>query len=547
MSFRAKFKIMVIVAAAGMMALAGFWIHDEHATLLSEKMQKTRNLVEVPYSVMAKQYQLESEGKISRTEAQRRAIEQIRVMRYEGSNYFWINDEHPTMIMHPIKPELDGEDLTAVKDPRGHAIFVELVRAAKSLNGGYVRYLWPKPGSSQPVEKLSYVRRFAPWGWVIGTGIYIDDVNAVWRESALAAGGVALACLLPLLIVSIGTARSIVLRLQNIVERFRDIAEGKGDLTKRIEIASHDEIGQLAGWFNAFMDELHEIVRAIIHNAHEISAASETLSASSGRIIARTDQAAAKVQLLSDADDEVNNNLQTFGSGAEEMNSTIAEIARNATEAARVAGEAVQSVEAANQTVSLLGDSSIEIGKVIEVITSIAQQTNLLALNATIEAARAGEAGKGFVVVANEVKELAKQTAKATEEIREKITVIQENTGGAVAAIGGIKGVIGKISQISTEIATAVEQQSTTTNAMSKNAAAATRGAKVISDNIKSVAEAARNISMNVTEAQPATEQLGLMARQLRELVERFKVESRGRAKPKATRAQAAARAAGAL
>jgi methyl-accepting chemotaxis protein len=206
------------------------------------------------------------------------------------------------------------------------------------------------------------------------------------------------------------------------------------------------------------------------------------------------------------------------------MNATIAEIAKNATEAARVSGEAVEAAESANQTVSKLGDSSVEIGKVIEVITSIAQQTNLLALNATIEAARAGEAGKGFAVVANEVKELAKQTAKATEEIKQKITVIRENTSGAVEAIGGIKGVIDKISHISTVIATAVEEQSATTGEMTRNVAEAARGAATISSNIQGVAEAAQNTSTNVGEAQTATEHLAKMANQLRDLVGRFKV-----------------------
>ena len=180
--------------------------------------------------------------------------------------------------------------------------------------------------------------------------------------------------------------------------------------------------------------------------------------------------------------------------------------------------------ESANSTVSRLGDSSVEIGKVIEVITSIAQQTNLLALNATIEAARAGEAGKGFAVVANEVKELAKQTAKATEEIKQKITVIRENTGGAIEAIGGIRGVIEKISHISTEIATAVEEQSATTSEMARNVNEAARGAATISDNIRGVAQAAQNTSTNVAEAQTATEHLAAMATELRDLVGRFKV-----------------------
>src|SRR6266496_4497572 len=194
MKLTTKFKIMVAVAALGLIAVAGFWIKSQRSTMLSEKLQKTRNLVEIPYTVLEQQYLLEKEGKISRPEAQRRAIDAIRAMRYAGNNYFWINDEHPTMVMHPMKPEMEGQDLTSVKDPSGKAIFVDFVNAARTPNGDYVYYLWPMPGKEQPVAKLSFVKSFAPWGWVIGTGIYIDDVDAAWRTAALTAVGLSLAC-----------------------------------------------------------------------------------------------------------------------------------------------------------------------------------------------------------------------------------------------------------------------------------------------------------------------------------------------------------------
>ncbi len=537
-----------MVSAAGLVAIAGFWIKNQRSALLTEKMEKTKNLVEVPYSVMEKQYQLEKEGKISREEAQRRALEVIRSMRYEGNNYFWINDEHPTMIMHPMKPELEGKDLTTVTDPSGKAMFVEFVRAAQAPEGGYVHYLWPKPGKDQPVDKVSFVKRFAAWDWVIGTGIYIDDLDAAWRKNALTAGGLALACLIPLVVVSITTSRSIFLRLNDMVDRVKDVAEGEGDLTKRIGVTSDDEIGELAKWFNVFMDRLQEMVRAIAENALQVAAASAELSSTSQQITANSEETTAQAMVVSDAGSQVNSHLQTLATSSEEMNATICEIAKNATEAARVAAAAAEAAESANATVSRLGDSSVEIGKVIEVITSIAQQTNLLALNATIEAARAGEAGKGFAVVAHEVKELAKQTSKATEEIRQKIAAIRENANGAVSAIEGIKGVIDGVSHISTVIATAVEEQSATTSEMARNVMEAAQGAATISHNIKGVAEAAQNTSTNVGEEQTATEHLSRMANQLRDLVGRFKINAAISARQdEAPSMKAARRAAGAL
>ncbi len=321
-------------------------------------------------------------------------------------------------------------------------------------------------------------------------------------------------------------AKSISEPLQNIAARLKDISEGEGDLTKTVEVSGKDEVGEVALYFNQFVAKLRAMINAISENAEHVASASEEMSATSHQITANSEETSAQARVVSEAGEHINRNLQTIATGSEEMSATVNEIAKNAMEAAKVSSEAVATAEATNATVGKLGESSAEIGKVIEVITSIAQQTNLLALNATIEAARAGEAGKGFAVVANEVKELAKQTAKATEEIGHKINAIQTNTTGAVEAIGSIKTVIDKISHISGVIATAVEEQSATTNEMTRNVGEAAKGAGEISNNIAGVAEAAQSTSNSVAEAQKATEHLAEMAQQLRQLVGQFKVNA---------------------
>ena len=254
-----------------------------------------------------------------------------------------------------------------------------------------------------------------------------------------------------------------------------------------------------------------------------LASAAEELTATAQQMSANAEETSAQANVVSAASEQVNKNLQTVSAGTEEMGASIREIAKNATEAAKIATSAVKLAEQTNQTVTKLGDSSTEIGQVIEVITSIAQQTNLLALNATIEAARAGEAGKGFAVVANEVKELAKETAKATEDISRKIEGIQTDTKGAVDAIASITQVINEVNSISSTIATAVEEQNATTNEMARNLSEAARGSGEIVHNVAGVAEAAQNTTRGATDTQRAASELARMATSLRELVARFK------------------------
>ncbi|MGA2430521.1 MAG: methyl-accepting chemotaxis protein [Candidatus Acidiferrum sp.] len=297
-----------------------------------------------------------------------------------------------------------------------------------------------------------------------------------------------------------------------------------GDLTRAdLKITSQDELADLATAMNKMKNSLRKLIQSMANNAQVVASSSEELSSTSQQMSASAEETSSQANVVSTAGEQVNRNLQTVATGSEEMSVSIKEIAKNATEAAKVATGAVRVAETANATVGKLGESSAEIGQVIKVITSIAQQTNLLALNATIEAARAGEAGKGFAVVANEVKELAKQTAKATEDISQKIEAIQTDTKSAVDAIGMISGVIGQINDISSTIATAVEEQNATTNEMSRNVTEAARGASEISKNIAGVAEAAQTTSHGAGDSQKAAAQLAHMSTELRELVAQFK------------------------
>jgi methyl-accepting chemotaxis protein len=295
------------------------------------------------------------------------------------------------------------------------------------------------------------------------------------------------------------------------------------DLQARVEGDHQGDFAQLQNDINRMAADLQESLRSINQNAESLATASEELTAVSHQMAGNAEETATQANVVSAASEQVSANVGTVASSGEQMQSSIREIAKNANEAARVAKNAVHSATTTNVTISKLGESSMEIGNVIKVITSIAQQTNLLALNATIEAARAGEAGKGFAVVANEVKELAKQTAKATEEISRKIEAIQGDTKAAVGAIGEISSVINQINDISNSIASAVEEQTVTTNEINRSMSEAAKGVGDITKNITGVAVAAKSTTEGAANTQSAASELSRMANQLQGVVARFK------------------------
>ncbi len=368
---------------------------------------------------------------------------------------------------------------------------------------------------------------FDRWGYSVLAAYPQSDVAAKLRGMELMVSGSVLVVSLVVVLAQFGLiARLILTPLTKTVAVLEGLADG--DLRQHIEVTSADEIGVMGQALNRAIEGISRTIESIAGNADRMATASDKLNATSQQISANSEETSAQADMVTKTAESVSQNLQTVATGAEEMGASIKEIAKNATEAARVATSAVHVAENTNATVSKLGESSAEIGQVIKVITSIAQQTNLLALNATIEAARAGEAGKGFAVVANEVKELAKETAKATEDISRKIAAIQTDTRASVEAIGTITTVIRQINDISNTIATAVEEQNATTNEMARNVSDAAHGSGEISSNIAGVAQAADSTSRGAGDTQKAAQELVGASTELRRLVGQFKTTSDG-------------------
>ncbi|SDC96740.1 methyl-accepting chemotaxis sensory transducer with Cache sensor [Geodermatophilus telluris] len=319
-------------------------------------------------------------------------------------------------------------------------------------------------------------------------------------------------------------ARRVVAPLDALRSRMEEIADGDGDLTARVDESRRDEIGRLGAAFNRFVAKVADTVTGIGRASGSLVELSAGMSGVSGRLAGSVEQTSAQAQQVSAVAEQLSRNVQTVAAGAEEMGVSIREIASNASEAARIAGEAVLVAQSTKQTVATLGDSSRAIGEVVRVITGIAEQTNLLALNATIEAARAGEAGKGFAVVATEVKDLAQETAKATEDITRRIQAIQGDTDRAVAAIARIDEVVSQISDYQTTIASAVEEQTATTSEMSRGVTEAAQGTGSIADAVVTVSTVSTETEQDALQARSAADGVAEVTAELSRLVSQFKV-----------------------
>jgi methyl-accepting chemotaxis protein len=438
-------KLVVLIAAGllGLLASTGQVLVALKREMLEDRQVKTRHLVEVAHGVIAHFGEAAAAGRMTTEEAKGAALAALKTLRYGGSEYFWVNDMAPVMIMHPYKPELDGQDLTNYRDPNGKALFVAFVDKVKREGAGFVDYMWPKPGFSQPVSKTSYVKGYAPWGWVVGSGIYLDDVDTAFNGE-LGKLGLASA-IIAILVGFVGwlIARSLTRPIAAAVAVARQLSHG--DLTARVEAGGRDEVGKL-------LEAQADLVTELAHVIGEVRAGSEALTFASSQV----SQAS---QGLSQGTGELSSSVDAITSALEEMSASITQNAENSRltdEMARKgAHDAIEGSKAVKETVAAMN----VIAEKITIIDEIAYQTNLLALNAAIEAARAGDQGRGFAVVAGEVRKLAERAQKAAGEIGGLADSSVSVADRSRALLDALVPSIQKTADLVQEVAAASQQQ----------------------------------------------------------------------------------------
>ena len=459
LQFASKAVIISLAFVVPLLGLLAWQLKSGADEAMLSRMNATRQHVEVAHGVLKWAHAQETAGKLSREQAQESARKMLAGMRYDGNEYFWVNDMHPRMVMHPIKPELDGKELGGMKDPNGFALFNAFVEKVRKEGKGFVNYQWPKPGHDKPVDKLSFVTGFEPWGWVLGSGIYLDDVNAAVKKNAMIDGGIVLA--------SMGLAAYLFLSFYRVMDgglketRRHLRAMTAGDLTTSPNPWGQDEASELMFELREMQDSLRTMVLRVRRSSDEIVHSSSEIASGSMDLSSRTELAAANLEQSAASMEEITSTVRNTSDATAEASRVAGHNAEVASEGGRVMSEVVTTMEN-------IRSSSGKIGEIVGTIDGIAFQTNLLALNAAVEAARAGEQGRGFAVVAAEVRTLAQRSAAAAREIKnligDSIGQVEAGTGIVRKAGATIEDIVNssqRVNDLLGEVATGAREQST--------------------------------------------------------------------------------------
>ncbi|MAC48152.1 methyl-accepting chemotaxis protein [Oceanospirillum beijerinckii] len=442
-NIKIKYKLWVIIAlmAMGTAVLISVSLMSLKENLLEDRKQKTKHVVETVYSFLHHYYAQEQSGALTREAAQQAASKAIERLRYDKDEYFWINDMNAVVVMHPIKPSLNGKNLSGLADANGKKIFTEFVGVVKQAGEGYVSYLWPKPGHEEPQAKISYVKGFAPWGWIVGNGIYLNDMDDIFWATlvqysitvgilTLLIGGLAL------FIIHMITTQ--ITRLKNTMVDVKD----SGDLRQRVDISNKDELGDMAGAFNHMMDKFQNIVNSVGQSTGQLTEAINqmgTITESTTKGVTRqrteTEQSAAAMNEMAASAQQTASIAEQANEATRAAHEQTEHGLRIVEEATRSINELAHDVQQSSEVINELESHTAKIESILDVIGGISEQTNLLALNAAIEAARAGEQGRGFAVVADEVRQLAQRSAESTQQIQDMIHELQSRSKIAVDAM----------------------------------------------------------------------------------------------------------------
>jgi methyl-accepting chemotaxis protein len=518
LSVARRLAALVTLTLLSMLALLASMMVSERNLLLDERAANVRQVVETVHGIAVHYHALAAKGEMSDAEAQQRAMEAMRPLRYSGNEYFWVNDMVPRMLMHPIRPELQGQDLSGNKDPSGKLLFVEFVNVVKRQGEGFISYLWPKPGSDKPVEKVSYVKGFAPWGWVIGSGVYTDTVQATFLQRLAQAGGITALLALLLLAVSWMIAHSIFRQLGAEPAQLNAITHriANGDLT--VDIPPTRDSNSVTHGIRAMRDSVAHIVRDVRQGAEGVATASSEIAQGNHDLSGRTESQASALQQTAASMEQLGSTVRQNSDSAQQAN----QLALSATQVAEQAGGVVGQVV---HTMRDIDASSHKIADIIGVIDGIAFQTNILALNAAVEAARAGEQGRGFAVVAGEVRLLAGRSAEAAKEIKTLISdsVARVEQGSALADKAGttmteVVSAIRRVTDIMGEISAASREQST--------------GVAQVGEAITQMDQATQQNAALVEEMAAAASGLKTQALQLVNTVATFRTGAQGAAAP---------------